>query len=1105
MSTEKGAEYKAAINPFSLQNERDHQSLVIEYNNSAAPYPADKTVVELFESQVVRTPEDEAIRLGGQRLTYRELNDRANQMAAKLRIFGIDEGQFVAIYMGHSIEVVCAMLGVLKAGAAYVPIDIATPKGRLAFILQDIVKGVNGTLPVLVTQSSLVSDLPIGAAKVVTLDADFAAIVEYPVQNPQFPVSPDNLAYVIYTSGSTGTPKGVMIEHRSLVNYIWWANEKYCKGERLTWPLYSSLAFDLTVTSIFTPLISGGRIVVYHEDLGVHGTGIFKVVEDNVADIVKLTPAHLAMIKDTIVSATKIRKFIVGGEDFKTELASHVTRKAGHPVEIYNEYGPTEATVGCMIHRYDREKDLALSVPIGMPAANICIFILDEHLSSVPVGEKGEIYIAGDGLARGYFNRPELTAEKFINATDPRQNGPVARSSNVKPVSLRLYKTGDIARWNANGSMEFLGRADNQVKVGGVRIELGEIEACLLKHADVRECVVNVVKSIAAKASEELYYCTRCGLASNVPGTSYDAEGVCNFCRSYDTYVDKAQAYFETAEELKTIVAEMKAARIGDYDCLVLFSGGKDSTYMLYQLCALGLKPLAFTLDHEFISEETKANICRTVQSLGLELVTGSTPHMNDIFVDSLKLFSNVCNGCFKTIYTLATNIAYEKGIRYIVTGLSRGQFFETRLNEEFFQIKDFDIAKLDALVLEARKAYHRREDAVSCYLNVDIFRDDTVFEEIQFVDFYRYWSVPLEELYAFLHKYASWGRPSDTGRSTNCLINDVGIYLHKKQRGFHNYSIPYSWDVRLGQKTREESMAELEDEIDESRVKQIMARIGYTEPSQTNETGINLLVAYYVSEKLLTVGELRAHLAQEYPAFMLPQYVIRLDKLPLTSNGKIDRKALPAPTPDNLSTSNDFVRPRTETEKALAAIWTDLLKVEIIGINKSFFELGGHSLLAIKAVSRIRDVFEVDLPIQTLFKYNTIADLAKVLAEAKGSIEIIQPLNAPLLESESADLAAREEIERTITTIWHEVLQLEEFGVNDDFFKLGGSLLSSSNLLAKINQAFKVELPLNVIFQERTVKKLADLIEKYKDNNPYCINSKRERLDLNNVIKLIG
>jgi acyl-CoA synthetase (AMP-forming)/AMP-acid ligase II/acyl carrier protein len=758
-----------------------------------------------------------------------------------------------------------------------------------------------------------------------------------------------------------------------------------------------------------------------------------------------------------------------------------------------------------MIHRYDREKDLALSVPIGMPAANICIFILDEHLSSVPVGEKGEIYIAGDGLARGYFNRPELTAEKFINATDPRQNGPVARSSNVKPVSLRLYKTGDIARWNANGSMEFLGRADNQVKVGGVRIELGEIEACLLKHADVRECVVNVVKSIAAKASEELYYCTRCGLASNVPGTSYDAEGVCNFCRSYDTYVDKAQAYFETAEELKTIVAEMKAARIGDYDCLVLFSGGKDSTYMLYQLCALGLKPLAFTLDHEFISEETKANICRTVQSLGLELVTGSTPHMNDIFVDSLKLFSNVCNGCFKTIYTLATNIAYEKGIRYIVTGLSRGQFFETRLNEEFFQIKDFDIAKLDALVLEARKAYHRREDAVSCYLNVDIFRDDTVFEEIQFVDFYRYWSVPLEELYAFLHKYASWGRPSDTGRSTNCLINDVGIYLHKKQRGFHNYSIPYSWDVRLGQKTREESMAELEDEIDESRVKQIMARIGYTEPSQTNETGINLLVAYYVSEKLLTVGELRAHLAQEYPAFMLPQYVIRLDKLPLTSNGKIDRKALPAPTPDNLSTSNDFVRPRTETEKALAAIWTDLLKVEIIGINKSFFELGGHSLLAIKAVSRIRDVFEVDLPIQTLFKYNTIADLAKVLAEAKGSIEIIQPLNAPLLESESADLAAREEIERTITTIWHEVLQLEEFGVNDDFFKLGGSLLSSSNLLAKINQAFKVELPLNVIFQERTVKKLADLIEKYKDNNPYCINSKRERLDLNNVIKLIG
>ena len=970
--TESSVGESTVIRALSLQTEREHRSLVIEYNNSAAPYPADKTIVELFVDQVARTPEDEAIRLGGRVLTYRELNARANQMAAHLRMLGVGPDQLVALYMQHSIEVVCAMLGVLKAGAAYVPVDPASPKQRLAFMLQDITQGLAGTLPVLVTQSHLVSGLAAGVAQVVKLDADFASIAGYPVSNPRSPASPGNLAYVIYTSGSTGKPKGVMIEHRSLVNYIWWANARYCRGERLTWPLFSSLAFDLTVTSIFTPLISGGRIVVYCEDPGVHGMAVLKVVEDNVADIVKLTPAHLAMIKDMNLGAARIRKFIVGGEDFKTELARDITLGFGRPVEIYNEYGPTEATVGCMIHRYDMEKDLALSVPIGIPAANAGIYILDEHLRPVPAGVVGEMYIAGDGLARGYFNRPDLAAQKFLTTEDPRQKGRTAR----------LYKTGDLARWSAGGRMEFLGRADHQVKVGGARVELGEIEARLLQHPDVHECVVDVVNSVAAKASEELYYCTRCGLASNLPGTSYDAEGVCNFCRAYDTYADKAQAYFRTADELKALVAEMKAARTGDYDCLVLLSGGKDSTYMLYQLCGLGLKPLVFTLDNGFISEQAKANIRRVVRSLGVEHVFGSTPHMNQIFVDSLKRFANVCNGCFKTIYTLATNLAYEKGIGHIVTGLSRGQFFETRLTEEVFQRKDFDVAKLDAVVLDARKAYHRREDAVSCHLEVDIFGGDGVFGDIQFVDFYRYWSVPLEEMYAFLREHAPWVRPSDTGRSTNCLINDVGIYVHKKQRGFHNYALPYSWDVRLGQKTRGQAMAELDDELDEARVKQIMAQIGYTEPPQIGETGINRLAAYYVSGKSLSVAELRAHLAKELPDYMLPTYFIRLDRLPLTSNGKVDRRALSNPDAERPEVSATFVELRSETEDRLAEIWRKALNLGRVGVNDDFFELGGSSLQAIRILAQLDRVFGVDMPISTFFANVTIASLARAIDE---------------------------------------------------------------------------------------------------------------------------
>src|SRR5438093_6889513 len=238
------------------------RSRVVDYNDTAAPYPSHQTIIDLFAAQVARTPDAEAFRFGNDALTYRTLNDRANQFATHLRSIGVRRGELVVIFMEHSIEVVCAILGTLKAGAAYVPVDAAAPSKRLAFMLRDIAAGLGGTLPTVVTQSSLLDRLPGDASRVVTLDADFASIAEYSVADFLAAVSPRDLAYVIYTSGSTGNPKGVMIEHRSLVNYIWWADQKYCRGQRLSWPLFSSLAFDLTVTSIFTPLVSGGRIVV---------------------------------------------------------------------------------------------------------------------------------------------------------------------------------------------------------------------------------------------------------------------------------------------------------------------------------------------------------------------------------------------------------------------------------------------------------------------------------------------------------------------------------------------------------------------------------------------------------------------------------------------------------------------------------------------------------------------------------------------------------------------------------------------------------------------------------------------------------------------------
>ena len=261
---------------------------------------------------------------------------------------------------------------------------------------------------------------------------------------------------------------------------------------------------------------------------------------------------------------------------------------------------------------------------------------------------------------------------------------------------------------------------------------------------------------------------------------------------------------------------------------MMLLSGGKDSTYALYRLADMGLRVYVFSLDNGFISDGAKANIQRAADDLGFDVEFATTKAMNAIFRDSLSRYSNVCQGCFKTIYTLATVQAHRLKIPVIVTGLSRGQLFETRLHETLFRDDRFDSEDIDRAVVEARKHYHRTEDEVTRSLDTSLFENDQVFEQIQIVDFYRYCDVSMGEMLDYLGTNAPWIRPEDTGRSTNCLINDVGIYVHRRERGYHNYALPYSWDVRLGHKTRDEAIDELNDDIDEARVHEMLDEVGY-------------------------------------------------------------------------------------------------------------------------------------------------------------------------------------------------------------------------------------------------------------------------------------
>ncbi len=947
---------------------------------SQGPPAATGGVVDLFGACVRERPDAPAIRQENEAISYGTLDRWADEWAARLVQAGVQSGDRVGLFLPRSADLIAALLGIFKTGAAYVPIASDTPADRVRFVLED------ASVRSLVSTSSLLKalgPLPEGVNPIAAdlPDLDTPGRGGSHAWNPPSPASP---AYVMYTSGSTGTPKGVIISHRALASYVNWASGAYADHRPVSFPLFTSPAFDLTVTSLFLPLVTGGSIVIYPETTGAADTTIERILEEDAVDIVKLTPSHLALIRGRRIPVRRLRALILGGEDLRRDVALSARESLGDHIHLYNEYGPTEATVGCMIHRFDPGRDTGASVPIGRGLPHTDITIRDASGLPVPQGVTGEICVAGISLADGYLNRPEASSSRFVSdPLDPHR---------------RLYRTGDLARADRSGTVTYLGRADGQVKIRGSRIELGEIETVLAEHPAVQDCVAGVVThQVDSREADPLSFCSRCGLPSNFPGATYDRDGVCHLCRGFESFRERAERYFRSMEDLHALFEEGRSKGSGAYDCLVLLSGGKDSTYVLGQLVEMGLNVRSLTLDNGYISDQALANIRRVTEHFGVDHVFAKTPAMNAIFVDSLKRHSNVCNGCFKALYTLALEEARRHGIRFIVTGLSRGQFFETRLTEELFLDDEIDADRIDLTILEARKAYHRVDDAVRRELNPHWIEDEAVLDEIRFVDFYRYCDVTLEDLYRYLSENVPWYRPTDTGRSTNCLINDVGIYVHKKERGYHNYAFPYSWDVRIGHKTREETLEELDDPIDEGEVRRMLREIGYEgEPGSTAESSDQLAV-WYVADRALSPSELREWMSGRLIEGMVPSHFVRMEALPLTSNGKVDRSALPRPGEERPEMQTVYAAPRTETETLLAGIWENVLRVDRVGIHDNFFDLGGDSIRAIQIVARARQL-GMDVTPATFFEHQTVAELARASAPIRAmEPEIEEAGDAPL------------------------------------------------------------------------------------------------------------
>lgn len=450
-----------------IMPQQEKQQVLTAWNDTATGRPLERCIHQLFEAQCARTPNAVAVQFRDRQLTYRELNERANQLAHHLRKLGVAPDSRVGICVHRSPEMMVGLLGIMKAGGAYVPLDPTYPRERLEFMLED------GGAGVLVTEKNLLESLSSQRAHVVCIDRDWAVIAQESAANPESTATPENLSYVIFTSGSTGRPKGVQLQHRNVVNFIYSVQRLFSLGESDRYLGVASMSFDASVLDFYLPLSVGARLVIVDVETTRDGSALANTMANAGITAMHATPSTWRSLVDAGWPGDSKLKIFSGGEALPWDLAELLLPRCS---ALWNLYGPTETAVYSAIHKVAKSDGTVL---VGRPVDNTQIYILDSLLQPTPIGVPGEICIAGAGVARGYLNRPELTRERFIQ--DP-----------FKQTGARMYRTGDLGRFRPDGVIHCLGRVDHQVKLRGFRIELGEIESVLMQQAGVRQAVTDV-------------------------------------------------------------------------------------------------------------------------------------------------------------------------------------------------------------------------------------------------------------------------------------------------------------------------------------------------------------------------------------------------------------------------------------------------------------------------------------------------------------------------------------------------------------------------------------------------------------------------------------
>jgi amino acid adenylation domain-containing protein/FkbM family methyltransferase len=911
----------------AMLDETERRQLLVEWNDTRGDYPEDRCVHQLFESQVQRTPDAVAVVFEEQRLTYRELDARANQLAHHLiDRYGVGPEVLVGLCVERCPEMVIGILAILKAGAAYAPLDPNYPAERLRFMLED-----TGASLVL-TQERLAASLERFPVRTLCFDRDREVIARESDTAPGVEnVSAANLAYVIYTSGSTGRPNGVLVEHRSVVNLIVSFLHAYEPGANDRMLQLASMSFDVSVGEIFPMLAAGGAIVLHGQADAVDLDQLASAVTRHRVTILAGAPSLLAALNARAGEFANVRLVLSGGEALTRPSVDQWIETA----VVMNGYGPTEATVCASAHAIERQSpDRGATIPIGRPLANCRIYLLDANREPVPICCAGELHIGGAGLARGYLNQPALTAARFI--PDPFSDEPGAR----------LYKTGDLARYLPNGVIEFLGRIDQQIKIRGFRIEPGEIEATLRRHDGVEDAAVverevtpgdrRLVAYVVPHAERaapvrRLVRLEREGKLSGLPRSVLPNGMVV-------VHQNLGETDFLYREIFEAEMHFRHGITLEDGEC-VFDVGANIGLFTLFvrQRC-----PNAAVYAFEPIPPIfEKLSLNTTLHGIDATLVAcalgGGSGNQEFVYFPQVGAMS----GRFADGEEIRRRI---EEVRSMVHRHVRQQVSEadqerpaaiTHVPVERFTCR---VATLSEMIRELKI------DRIDL-LKIDVERSEAgVLAGIDDGDWPKIRQIVVET-------------HDDLFEPIMRLLADRGYGVSIDRvapAGSAAIAIPTVYAVRPGTK----------------RTAPVVAGSGTAERSRP---------AWSAPDRLL--DELRGSLKEKLPYYMMPATFVLMESLPRTSSGKLDRRGLPAPAELQPGL---FSEPRSSIQEALANIWAEVLGVEKVGVEESFFDLGGHSLLATRVISRARTAFGVELSVRALFDAPTVAGMSEIIQRAK-------------------------------------------------------------------------------------------------------------------------